>query len=204
MKQLYMLIRTTNKETATILDVGDSDVITLLGQLYKAEHPGQTVIAPPLEGRGFSKLDKDLLQYMFWNTFQLTPPEDYAELINQALTNAQKIKPSEASVSSLRASISLYNPKTTVTADGQIVSENTKKAKTSIPKVPKSGDAKDLAKPREGSTCGLIWNIIDGLYVEGQDPKEFRKTVMEACEKEGINKSTVSVQLGKWKTHNNV
>lgn len=60
--------------------------------------------------------------------------------------------------------------------------------------------AKPAGRPKEGSATGKVWSIGDTLYADtGEIPD--RKTVIAACEKEGINPSTASTQYGKWKKH---
>lgn len=52
--------------------------------------------------------------------------------------------------------------------------------------------------PKSGSKTGRVWEIADSLYTPGATPKSLRKQIIEACEAEGINGSTASVQFGKW------
>lgn len=57
--------------------------------------------------------------------------------------------------------------------------------------------------PAAGSKTGAVWTIADAALAacKGKigDWKAFRAGVIALCDKEGINKSTASVQYGKWK-----
>jgi hypothetical protein len=57
-------------------------------------------------------------------------------------------------------------------------------------------------QPDPDSKTGKVWVISDKIYAElgpNADWKLLRKRIIEACEKEGINSSTASVQSGKWR-----
>lgn len=64
-------------------------------------------------------------------------------------------------------------------------------------------DYKPSAPPATGSKTGRVWEIADGIFgaqdVANADWKALRKQIVEACEAEGINSSTASVQYSKWK-----
>lgn len=202
---LYMVVRVTTVETCQILYIAPLENATLLGQLYMAEHPGQKCIAPPLEARGFSKLNTDQLQYLLWNSFGLTPPEDFPSLYKICLENALKIPVTEANASSLRSSLSHYEMETVITDKGEIaVQAKTEKVNPELKRKPRSESDVITERPRENSTSALIWSIADKHFENVKDPKALRKLVMAECEKEGINLSTVSVQFGKWKAYQNV
>lgn len=209
--QLYMVIRTTNNEHAQILYVADIEIATLLGQLYKAEHPDQKVIAPPLEGRGFAKIELTMLQYVYWNTFGERPPEDYQELIKQCVAHALKIQVTETNPAALRSELLKYDVSTVISKNGDIVKESNKKASNKIPKEPKApkqprqprteGEIKD-DRPRAGTTTGLVWDIIDKHFAKVKEVKALRAAALQECTNEGLNPSTFSVQFGKWRAAN--
>ncbi len=56
------------------------------------------------------------------------------------------------------------------------------------------------ARPAAGTTTGRVWAIADELLQAhpAGPSKEFRRSVVAACEAAGINSSTASVQYGKW------
>ena len=56
-------------------------------------------------------------------------------------------------------------------------------------------------RPKAGSTTGKVWDIADNLSITITDDKALRKSVIAECEAQGINKSTASVQFGKWKAN---
>jgi len=187
---MYMLIDTTATETCQVLLVGSMHRIQMWGRLYKSQ--GKSVIGPPLEGRGFSKLDKPQLQYLFWNHCKRTPPEDYEELIRQCLIQIRFIKPDTHPIEDLERQVA------------KLEAENTDPTQ---PKHKKERVAKDpnapLEPPKKTSTTGLVWVIADELCVKfGR--MATRQEVIAACTEEGINGSTASTQFSKWKGSKNI
>lgn len=62
------------------------------------------------------------------------------------------------------------------------------------------------AAPRKKGATKRVWEIADQLVVTGGKPtadpeqlKAFRAALIQACEAEGINKSTAGTQYSKWK-----
>lgn len=54
--------------------------------------------------------------------------------------------------------------------------------------------------PKAGSKTGRVWEIAEVEYLkDSSDFKVLRKRIIDACEVEGINASTASVQYGYWK-----
>jgi hypothetical protein len=190
-ESLYMVIDVTNVETTKIRFVSNNKRAVLLGQTYVNEHPGRKVIAPPLHGRSFSKLDKLQLQYLFWNTFGEKPNEDYGILLKESLEKASKLPVDMTEFSALE----FLKASSDKTVSAQFT-------ETGVPKPPKA-KKESAEKPKTLSTCGFIWEICDKANESSpnllaQDRKTFRTNVMQACEKEGINPSTAAVQFGKW------
>ena len=67
------------------------------------------------------------------------------------------------------------------------------------PKAPKEpGEAS--SRPKAGSATGKVWDIADEVALTLTDEKALRKSVIDKCIQEGINKSTASVQFGKWRS----
>jgi hypothetical protein len=187
--QLYMVIDVTTVEETKIRFVAERETAILLGKIYALEHPGRKVIAPPVEGRGFSKVDTTLqLQYLFWNTFGLKPNDDYATLRGDCLTEALKLVPTHAELAVLQGKL----------AEMEDAAPNPARA-ARAPRAPKVSDAP--AAPKKTSTCGLVWELCEKHLAAGLalDSKELRAAIMANCEQEGINKSTAGVQYGKWK-----
>lgn len=58
-------------------------------------------------------------------------------------------------------------------------------------------------RPAAGSLTGRVWDMADHHAALGLVDKELRRTVIAACEAVGINKSTASVQFGKWLSSRN-
>lgn len=70
------------------------------------------------------------------------------------------------------------------------------------PRVTTPRPASDSSTPKTGSKTGRVWEIAEPIYQAAADKsnwKDIRKAVIAACEAEGINTSTASVQYGKWK-----
>lgn len=82
--------------------------------------------------------------------------------------------------------------------EGKLSPKRRKETPAKPRKTPTS--SKPAGRPKPGSTTARVWDIADALLKdnEGADKKELRALVLAACEKEGINKSTASVQFGKW------
>lgn len=57
--------------------------------------------------------------------------------------------------------------------------------------------------PKSGSKTGKVWEVADAILAQHAQPvadiKALRRQIVAACEAEGINGSTASVQYGKWK-----
>lgn len=67
---------------------------------------------------------------------------------------------------------------------------------------PASESGAAVEAPKHGSKTGRVWEIAEPIYQAAADKtdwKTIRKLVVAACEAEGINSSTASVQYGKWK-----
>lgn len=74
-------------------------------------------------------------------------------------------------------------------------------ARTAVASAPvKREQATNTEAPKHGSKTGRVWEIAEDFYSTGDfnSPKELRKMIIAACENEGINSSTASVQYGKW------
>lgn len=57
-----------------------------------------------------------------------------------------------------------------------------------------------MQRPAQGTTTGRVWDMADEYAAQQIDyrSKGFRRDVIARCEAAGINKSTASVQFGKW------
>lgn len=176
----YMLIDVTSVETTTIIAVAPLRIVELLGQIQTIK--GRKVVAPPLEGRGFAKLDKLALQYLYWNMLQQTPPEDYQELIKSLLAKVAETPVSDATVEQLERELALLAP---------LEDPSTAKA-------PKDPNAPPT-RPKGMTTTGLVWEICDRLYMLSGNVMPERKAVMDTCAMEEINLATAATQFAKWK-----
>lgn len=67
-------------------------------------------------------------------------------------------------------------------------------------RTPRAAGASGPAKrPASGSKTGMVWDIADKVSSKTKlDGKELRKAVIAECEKQGVNKSTASVQFALW------
>lgn len=179
----YMLIDITTPETTKVLAVAELQPSQLLGKIYQAK--GLQVIAPPVEGRGFSKLEKLSLQYLYWNVCQETPPDNYAELINRCLAVIEKMPMDETPIATLQKEVARLYP------------EGTQFAPAEPKAVREPGEPS--ARPKGTSTTGRVWEIADGLFTAAGNTLPDRKSIIDACVAEGINQATASTQYAKWK-----
>ena len=188
----YMLIDITTVEGTYLRLIGSGLQVELMGQLLKAQ--GVKVIAPPLEGRGFSKFDLLQLQYLYWNSCGKPPVSDYGNLVIACLTEFEVIPVSEVSVEALKAEVAKLTPPEDET--NKTEAKPVKKATT--PRKP--GEV-----PAATSTTGKVWVIADHVLAShpaitaATDWKPIRDSVIAACESEGINKATAATQYSKFK-----
>ena len=182
---LYMVIDVTTPETTKLLRITDLRRAALYGHLFK--HQGLKVIAPVIEGRGFSKLPQLNLQYLYWNICQETPPDDYGQLVQKCLEKLAGMTQDESTFESLmkeinRLGINLDDP--TMPAEKK---EPAEKDPNAIP-----------ARPAVRSTTGLVWELADIEFGKAGNQMPERKAVIDACIAEEINPATESTQYAKW------
>jgi hypothetical protein len=193
----YVGILEVDAKSAKVIYKADMQKATLLGRLYMLQHPGFKVTAREIAGRSFSKYDKETLQYLYWNTFGLTPSDDYNVLIQDIVKECEKLPLSETENAWLESQISEYDYKTEITPSGKIVYNN-------IPKPPQKTNSEKSEQvsrpPRTGTTTALVWEIVNEQYKTITDLKKLREVCQDiVVNKEGINASTFSVQFSKWK-----
>ena len=176
----YMLIDTTTVETTRVLLVAGLREVELHGKLHRAS--GKTCIAPPIEGRGLAKLEKLPLQYLLWNMFQMTPPDDYEELVKQAVARLDELPLDTTPLRELERQVALICPAAEPVAEGG-----------------EPGEAP--ARPRTAGATGRVWVIADEVLQKrgGVIDKETRTQIIAACEVAGINAATAATQFAKWK-----
>lgn len=196
----YMIIDVTTPEAVKVLRVAEMTNCQLWGRLYQAE--GKKVVAPPVEGRGFGKLDRLQLQYLYWGLHQETPPEDYAALVRRCLDTIDAMPLDHTDTAWLQGEVDRLAPSVTTTA------EDGPKPAPKAPKAPKAPTtpADPNGRPKASSTTGLVWDLADTAYAtvvpDGAaepDWKAVRAELARLCSQEGINAGTMGVQYGKWK-----
>lgn len=176
----YMLIDVTAAETTRILLVAGLTEVQLHGKLMQAK--GTKVIAPPMEPRGFAKLEKLPLQYLYWNTCQETPPEDYSELIQRCLAKIETIPVDTRTIISLEAEVARVCPQELTPVEKEV------KPKLSTP-----------SRPSGMTTTGLVWVLADEEFAANGNQFPDRKKIIDRCIEEEINPNTAAVQYAKWK-----
>ena len=196
----YMIIDVTTPEAIKVLRVAEMTNCQLWGRLYQAE--GKKVIAPPVAGRGFGKLDLLQLQYLYWSLRQKTHPEDYATLVRECLSTIDAMPLDHTDTVWLQGEVDRLAPSvTTAVEDGP-------KPPPKAPKAPKAPTTPTdpNERPKARSTTGLVWDLADTAYatvVNGAagepDWKAIRAELARLCAHEGINAGTMGVQYGKWK-----
>ena len=198
----YMIIDVTTPEAVKVLRVAEMTNCQLWGRLYQAE--GKKVVAPPVEGRGFGKLDLLQLQYLYWSLHQTTPPEDYAALVRGCLDTVDAMPLDHTDTAWLQGEVDRLAPSTTDATTAQDGAKPAPKA----PKAPKAptAPADPGGRPKATSTTGLVWDLADTAYAtvvtDGAaepDWKAVRAELARLCAHEGINAGTMGVQYGKWK-----
>lgn len=69
------------------------------------------------------------------------------------------------------------------------------------PSAPRVRSSEPSAQPVSGSKTGRVWAIAEECFLKYPTiDKVLRKMVADACEAEGLNSSTMSVQYGRWKS----
>ena len=196
----YMIIDVTTPAAIKVLRVAEMTNCQLWGRLYQAE--GKKVIAPPVEGRGFGKLELLQLQYLYWSLHQKTPSEDYATLVRECLSTIDAMPLDHTDTVWLQGEVDRLAPSVTTTA------EDGHKPAPKAPKAPKAPTtpADPNGRPKASSTTGLVWDLADTAYAtvvpDGAaepDWKAVRAELARLCSQEGINAGTMGVQYGKWK-----
>lgn len=195
---LYMLIDATKVEETRLLLTGNMRRVQALGALKAAEGAGRKMLAPPLEARGFSKLEPLQLQYLYWNLCGKTPTDDYGALIQECLAAAKAMTPNDDAQHSLDFLVEQLE----ASAPGSVTDETgavVKPVKTALESAP--------VRPKGTTTTGIIWSICDETLADlhkGEIPSDFKALRAEAwkrCDAEGFNSGTFGVQYGKWKAN---
>lgn len=189
-----MLIDTTDVPSTKVILVAPIKEIIEHGKLHTSY--GRRVAGLVIEGRSFSKFEKEALQYMLWNTFEITPPEDFKELVNLL---KEKVGAMQADATSLDV---LQKQTADIPPDYERLGITGKHLEAE-PKPKRKSTAKPAgSRPGKGTATGIVWDVCDELTTElGRQPE--RKEVIAKCEHEGINKATASTQYGKWKKASN-
>ena len=182
----YMLIDTTALAETRFLAVGGMKEMGAMGRIKKAQ--GRQVIAPPVEGRGFSTMSKEQLQYLFWNTMQQPPADDFGVLAQALLGIAMTMPADQTPLEELEAEVARLYP------DSPTVSSSTP-TQANEPRAPRAPGE----RPKATSTTGKVWEIADRFFTDDGDWKTMRAKIMAACEAEGINSATAATQYSKWK-----
>ena len=190
----YMVLDITSNEQARIVAIAPLKEAQLIGKIMQAQ--GRAVIAPPLEGRGFSKLEPLMLQYLFWNTTQTPPPTVYADLMKAMQAAAEALPVDETPLHELEKTVRDLYPDEKQSSDGK-----------TEPKQPKAPGT-PAERPTGTSTTGRVWELADAEYAlhlhkmpDGGaiDWKALRDAIMTSCINGGINKATAATQYSKWK-----
>ena len=87
-----MIVDVSTVEITRILYVNDRQSVIDFGQAFGKDYPHIQIIAPPVEGRAFSKFTLLQLQYLFWNTFHEKPVYDYAVLLKNCIDKTLALK----------------------------------------------------------------------------------------------------------------
>ncbi len=178
----YMLLDLTTLEGTAFIRIVNHRQAQAYGVILQAQ--GRKVSAPPLLGRSFAKFEKIQLQYLYWNLFGQTPPDEYNALVVACLAKLEAEPMDDTGEEFLERQA----------AEALAAAEATKPdAKPKAPSDP-------LARPaKETSTTGLVWKLADEQYRLAGNKVPDRKAVLDACAVEKINPSTAATQYAKWK-----
>lgn len=212
MPSLYVLIDQTSTQGMRLLAVADLKRVQAIGAIQKAN--GREVIAPPFDGgRTFSKFDLQRLQYLYWNTFNLTPPDVYQDLIQAIVKGVEAMPVDQTPIDDLEAMVKkLYPDGNYIGAANSVETQEKASEMTTGRKAAKaSGDTSGAAKtPRGSGTTARVWEIATQCFAEAggnvssaEEWKALRATIMANCEAENINKATAATQYSKWKASKN-
>lgn len=213
----HIIIDNTTPETAAILQVTDESRGICWVKLYEAE--GRKVIFAPCNGKLLSKLDLLSLQYLYWNLFEEVPLAEYKDLADAIMPHIEYLTIDLTPLAELQWRVELLE-----TNDGPTIAEHEAGMpggieipndiipeeiipvgpETAADSVAPAAPAKIPGRPKAGSSTAKVWDIADGVLAAAADgldltSKELRTTIIEACEAEGINKSTAATQYSKWK-----
>lgn len=181
----YMVIDITDMAQTKILQIARLREAQLWGSYHKL--CGRTVVSPVMEGRGFAKLDKAFLQYLYWNTTGLTPSEDYQQLVIDCYNAVRWIAPDLTPVEQLEKMLADKQRELGVQQQQDAAEQQKIRQKSSPDKI-----------PDKLSTCGYVWEIADRMTKEAGTMVE-RAALIAECEKESIHPSTAGTQYYRWK-----
>lgn len=177
----YMLIDVSKKEDTKLLLTTDIRRVQQWGCYYKRQ--GRQVIGPHLSDSGFAKLDKEALQYLLWNTFEVHPPEEYEDAVATAVSLATSLEEDRTPLKVIEGMVKAARP--------VIRGEDCGPPKKTAPKKP--------GRPKSGTLTGAVWDLCDE-YTEKHGRMPTRKEAIDYCtENGGIHEATISTQFAKWK-----
>lgn len=200
MAQKYMLIDlgACPEDTKLVLVAEGAVAAAEHGKILRAG--GKNVIAPPLLGRSFSKMDKLALQYLYWGIVGKAPEEDYGRLVQNLMFFMGKVEVDKTPVPRLREQVAALYP------DGELAPPVAEKEAKKVAARVASGGTAEGARPKATTTTGMVWALGDlaitecgGFKGEATDWKCVRANLQAKCEAEGINGGTFAVQYSKWK-----
>lgn len=186
----YLVVDITELEKTRVLLKTDLERAPLWARLFALRSPQKLKIkGPAIRGSALSAYCLEELQYLYWNTFQKTPCDNYGELIVKILVEAEKMEKDETAVSTLQKEIAVLEEE---------LDEDFKETKIKIRKQTSSPSEKKSDRPVTGTTTGAVWDICDELCVSlKREPT--RKEAIDKCIYDGVNKATASTQFSKWK-----
>jgi len=194
MATLYAVIDLTNVKESKILHVCDMERAIHWGRIYAGQ--GRKVIAPALAGRAFTALESTLaLQYLYWNTFAKTPPEDFGELVKACKEAALALPADTTDIRWLEREGERY-----AAAPTQYDEAGLPISKPRAPAAPRA-PGEPAERPRNAGATQKVWDVADAMKVSNNGQIPERKLVIEECVRQGINAATASTQFSKWKNH---
>lgn len=196
-------------DTKKVALVGTGEYKTLwhLATVTNKVKPENVAIGPIEKATTYSVFDQKQLAHLYKGlTSQPIPPsDDYSEMLEMVQMVVAEVTPEPTPefllapvLNRQAAQVDEEDPTAVVVRNRTTAKPTNKPAPT--PREKTTGPATPAGRPKAGSTTGQVWDIADAIKAKNpdMDKKEIRNQVVAKCEAAGINKSTASVQFGKW------
>lgn len=178
-----------DRDTLEVLGTGDYRALSVLTVVKERAN---VTIAYAAEHKTYSAFTRDQLQRMYTALCKEQFIGEYIELLQAVRALVLRLTPVPFTEEQLNAA-----------AEKKFGPEKfeTPAPRKKVPRVVaerKPVDASAIARPKQGSLTGRVWDICDEAARQSADKKTIKQVVLDIGRSEGINDSTISVQFGKW------